>query len=415
LARKVTVINGRAVDPSTGSAIGYRPGETSASTPTSATQINKDVFGGGASPAFQEKLQEALTPNIPKDALTGQSINPQQENEKTGWLQDLRTWWKQETTQMTPAEIEQNRADNLATASKTAIATAGVAAVMTIPGLVYNYLGGKTINTVAYKTPFEAGKTLSYKEINYLAYGEFGAQNTVVNPKTLGLIGGVISTKAPWIVGGIIAGASLIGATVWGMYAGSEAPESPNINMRDIIQSAYDTDDWTTFDQYSKDLDNLYEAANPSKLKNELPGYGIGMESINKFEGNLLGWNILKAHAEDLRSGLSADQVWAKRRAEQEASSKKITETRLKLEETARAQSIADFAEANRLKNVENNRAAARAMEEQALFWAEYADKQRELEKIAMEEQAKFWLAYWKEKLKMQSEGGRSRLNFAFL
>lgn len=334
------------------------------------------------SPGFQAKYQEAIDKGL--DTQPGKIP----ETGKKSFWQKTKGAWKKgaEEAKITPKEQEAITESWTATGERFEKSMEEMPRVLE-KGAKAAAIGsaiGLTIGTaIGLFRTLPPGKELMYGEQMRAPVPSDWAAGAATNAKSAGLIGNAVTGGSTWAIGGTMVGAGVIGSMVWGMYAGAESPESPNIMVREVVTNAESTGDLTLLKElfepgpngeksYMESIKDLYEKADPTKLENQLPGWGIGQESINKFKGNKLGFEILYKYAkhiyESSETGEDPHMIYLR---EKEESEMRIA---VFIDELTRARNEAGLQGQRDIMAIE-----AELQKQNQEFWMEYLKRKYEL------------------------------------
>ena len=202
------------------------------------------------------------------------------------------------------------------------------------------------------------------------------------SPKTLALVGA-------W------AGAVFLGK--WGQ---AESKEPLEIIMgKELIPNAQKTNDWSLVKEAQAARDEILDLAWWEEVALWSPiSPLIGIPK--KIEGAIAAAKISDKLIEDLQTGESDDDRWA----------------RLRQEQATQEKANIDYYNAERKKLLEwEQEAQAAQRKKDAAFWAKERAKQRQLEEKDRKAIADFWTNYRKEMQKLADNNRPSNLNFGLL
>lgn len=212
-----------------------------------------------------------------------------------------------------------------------------------------------------------------------------------------GILSKVFSAKTMAILGGA-AGTMFLG--VWGQ---AEAGEPLSIVMRDVMQEAERTGDWTLYNEAAEARDEIVNLETWEKIVLWSPASPL-IGITNKIKGAIKAAAVQNRLAKDLQiqqeTGESEDDKWA----------------RIREDEVKAEKDNIDYYNNERKKMVQwEQEANKNQRNEDATFWRKERENQSALETADREATAKFWLEYRKEAQKLSDNNRPSNLNFGLL
>lgn len=350
-------------------------------------EIQRDVFGGGASPAFMKKLGGALAPTDPTafapTKLPGFGGDVEStvstDNPYAGTIAGL-----------TDAEkiIKGQELKNLGLiygvgGSIVSLGYLGISYLLGTAGGVQTTLAGGRLAGGALKTTTLLG-------------GGGGAANTV----SVSLFSKILAA-AGLATFGVSLGVGILGDKVFSMFIPEESSQDVGFAYNQAMQQG-------DIELASQLLEEDQKVIDFAKNNNGAPFFRTIKAFDEFFNTKQITHDARVRLLENEQKGITKwDQIREQKLADEKASTDYYNQQRVLAEERVIALRT-EAAEAG-------DRRAARRNEKEALFWAEYKEQQRIFEQEQAEWMAAFWLDYFKQKLKLQEQaatGGRSTLGF---
>lgn len=394
--RKIAEAHTPLVGPGKGAAPTGTRAEREASVAKTKIQQAETVTGGGMSEGFKAKLEQGLAEQagVPQVGMS--------EVDLTGFEGS----GEEIPLGAAPGAIFGRDEEGIENAKKLGLIY-GIPAVAMLGSYLGWTAGAAILGTSSGAFP------IVYRTGGKLASG-VAKQTTLtgINPKTVGLASqGIISKMG---LKGILGAGFVVGNIIMSLWARKEASEPTGFRMNDLREAAEKSGDWTMHDKALQTGKAISTYSLVENIATFLPVIGPAMNIGRAVRGIKMQWEIDTYLGEDSKArldGKSEEEIWAERREEQAASEKAMIDY-YNSERLIAEQQIIDL----RTKAAEeSDRERRAAMEDQALFWAEYAAQQRILEREQAEWMAEFWLKYLKQKLRLQQENSRSRLVFGLL